>query len=167
LSKVDASLPTDVPHITEPMPIQAHDSTGRQHPTVHTGDAALQPGLWEAAMPRCESAASANKSWPSMHAKSITSLVVTVLLCLPSLIGGAALLMNLLLSKNIEQWQETSSALVALGVFVGGPLVTLAAVVGGIVALSRSVSVQMKCAHLFVVGLAAVAALSLLFRFGA
>ena len=160
--------PTDVPHITEQMPIQAHDSTGRQHPTVHIR---VMPrcnrACWEAAMPRRESVASEEKSWPSMHAKGIASLVVTVLLCLPSLIGGAALLMNLLLSGNIEQWQETSAALVALGVFVGGPLVTLAAVVGGIVAFSRSVSVQMKCAHLFVVGLAAVATLSLLFRFGA
>ena len=118
-------------------------------------------------MPRSESAAGVNKSWLSVHAKGISSLAVTVLLCLPSLIGGAALLMNLLLSRDIEQWQETSSALVALGVFAGGPLVTLAAVVGGITALSRSVSVQMKCAHLFVVGLAAVATLSLLFRFGA
>lgn len=84
----------------------------------------------------------ARKSWLSMHAKGIASLVVTVLLCLPSLIGGAAFLINLLLHRKIEEWEETSSALAALGVFVGGPLVTLAAVVGGITGLSRSVAAE-------------------------
>ena len=108
----------------------------------------------------------ARKNWLSMHAKGIASLVVTVLLCLPSLIGGAAFLINLLLHRKIEEWEETSSALVALGVFVGGPLVTLAAVVGGITGLSRSVAAEIKYAHLFVVVLATIAMLSLLFRFG-
>jgi hypothetical protein len=41
----------------------------------------------------------------------------------PSLLGGAALLMNSVLYRSIEQWKEGSSALVALGVIAGGPFV--------------------------------------------
>jgi hypothetical protein len=103
--------------------------------------------------------------WLSMHTKGIVSLVATVLLCLPSLLGGAALVMNLLVNENIMQWGQTSSALVALGVFLGSPLVVLAALVGGSTALRRSVPAEFKYAQLAVVGVAAIAALSLLFRF--
>ena len=100
------------------------------------------------------------------HAKDIAILAVTLLLCLPSLIGGAALLVNLLVYQNIEQWQETSSALVALGVIAGGPFVAVAAIIGGLSAVSRSVSTKVKAAQLLMVCLAAIATFCLLFRFG-
>jgi len=100
------------------------------------------------------------------HPKGIVSLAATVLFCLPSLVGGAALLANLLSGESIEQWGQTSSALVALGVFVGSPLVALAAVVGGTSAFRRRVPLGFKYAQLFVVGLAALATLSLFFQFG-
>jgi hypothetical protein len=99
-----------------------------------------------------------------MHTKGIVSLFATVLFCLPSLLGGAALVINLLVYENITQWGQTSSAFVALGVFLGGPLVVLAAFVGGSTAL-RSVPAEFKYAQLAVVGVAAIATLSLLFRF--
>lgn len=117
-------------------------------------------------MPRCESISRRDKIWLPMHAKDIASLAVTVLLCLPSLTGGAALLINLLLYQSIEQWEENSSAFVALGVWAGIPLVATAAIIGGITALSSSVSVKVKRVQLFVVCLAAVATCCLLFRFG-
>ena len=117
-------------------------------------------------MPPQETIANAEKSWASTPGKGIVSLAVTVFLCLPSLVGGAAFLRNLLLYRDIEKWEQTSSALIALGVFIGWPLVAVAAVVGGIVAFSRSVSVGIKYAHLLVVGLATIATLFLLFRFG-
>jgi hypothetical protein len=100
-----------------------------------------------------------------MHTKGIVSLVATVLFCLPSLLGGAALLINLLAYENITQWGQTSSAFVALGVFLGSPLVVLAAFVGGSTALRSSVPAEFKYAQLAVVGVAAIATLSLLFRF--
>jgi len=116
-------------------------------------------------MPLRESVAETGKI-PPMHAKGILSLTVTVLLCLPSLVAGAALLINLLLYPNIEQWEEISSALVALGLFVGAPLVPMAAVVSAIAALRRRVSVGIKYAHLTVLTLATIAELSLFLRFG-
>jgi TRAP-type C4-dicarboxylate transport system permease small subunit len=91
---------------------------------------------------------------------------VTVLLCLPSLMAGAVLLLNLLSHQSIEQWEDTSSAFVALGVLVGIPLVATAAIVGGITALSLSVSTKVKRVQLIVVCLAAIATCCLLIRFG-
>ncbi len=116
-------------------------------------------------MPRWQSTATAQKSWLSLHAKGIATLLVTIVLCLPSLVGGAALLTNLLLYRRIEEWQQTSCALIALAVFIGAPLIALAAIVGGITAFSRSVSLRIKYAHLLFVGLATIAILSLLLRF--
>jgi ABC-type molybdate transport system permease subunit len=85
-----------------------------------------------------------------MHAKGMLSFTVTVLLCLPSLVAGAALLVNLLLYRNIEQWTQISSALIALGIFFGNSAALLAAVVCAIAALRRRVSVKLKYAHLVV-----------------
>lgn len=116
-------------------------------------------------MPRYESTAGAETGLSSVHAISIISLAVTILLCLPSLVSGAAFVLNLLLYRDIEEWKQTSSALVAMGVFLGSPLVALAAIVGGIATLSGSVHFRIKCAHLFVVSLATIATLLLLFRF--
>jgi len=106
------------------------------------------------------------KSWLLVSSWDAISLSVTVLLCLPSLIGGGALLINLLLYRSIAEWSTASSALVALGSFLGGPLVALAAVVGGIIAFRRTVSFEIKCAHLFVVVLATIATFYLLLQFG-
>ncbi|HXZ80427.1 MAG TPA: hypothetical protein VEG30_10890 [Terriglobales bacterium] len=101
-----------------------------------------------------------------MHAKGLISLAVTVLLCLPSLVGGSALLFNQWQYGNIEQWEQTSSALVALGVLFGGPLVAVAALVGGTTAIRSNVRVEFKFVQLVTVGLAAIAAFTLLLRFG-
>src|SRR5208337_738115 len=101
-----------------------------------------------------------------MHAKSVLSLTATTVLCLPSLLGGVALLANLLLQRHMEDWGRASRASVALGVFVGGPLIAMAALLGVLVALSNNLSPRIKSAHLIIVGLGALATLSLLFRFG-
>ncbi|MFB3815744.1 MAG: hypothetical protein ACE14L_16700 [Terriglobales bacterium] len=108
----------------------------------------------------------AEKSWLSIYAKGISTLFLTVLLCLPSLVGGTALLLNLLRYRNIGDWEQVSSALIASGIFFGGPLVALAALVGGAIAFSRGVSLQVKYAHLVIVILATIATLALLLRFG-
>ncbi len=100
------------------------------------------------------------------HVGEIAGLLLTIFLCLPSLVGGSALLLEMALHRDISQWQETASALIALGALVGGPLVTVAAVVGGTMAFSRGLSLWMKYAHLMVVATAAVSTLSLLLRFG-
>ena len=105
-------------------------------------------------------------SWFPTHSKDIISLVVTILLCIPSLLGGAALLMNSVLYRSIEQWKEGSSALVALGVIVGSPFVALAAIVGGITAFCSTVSGSVKRVELVVVCLAAIATLCLQSQFG-
>jgi hypothetical protein len=96
-----------------------------------------------------------------MHGTGILSLTVTVLLCLPSLVAGAALLVNLLLYRDIEQWAQTSSALIALGIFVGNSLTLLAAVVCVIAALRQRVSVKIKYAHLVVLTFATIANVSM------
>lgn len=123
-------------------------------------------GVLEVVVPRCESISSPEQSWMPMHVKDIGSLAATVILCLPSLIGGIALLINSLLYQSIEQWEETSSALVALGVIAGGPFVAVAAIVGGLSAVSRSVSSKLKAAELLMICLAAIATFCLLSRFG-
>jgi len=56
-----------------------------------------------------------------MKAKVVLSLIATIVLCLPSLMGGLALLTNLLLQRHLEDWGRASTASVALGVFIGGP----------------------------------------------
>ena len=104
--------------------------------------------------------------WLPTYAKAMTSLSVTILFCLPSLLGGAALLMNSVLYENIEQWKDGSAALVALGVIVGSPFVAIAAIVGGITAFCSSVSGSVKRVELFVVFLAAIATFCLQSRFG-
>ena len=101
-----------------------------------------------------------------MRARGIVSLVPTVLLCLPSLAGAVAVLVNVLLQRHIEEWGVFSSVLVASAVFIGWPLVAAVAVVGGLVGLSRSVSQKVKYAHYIIVSLAAVATFSLTFHFG-
>jgi hypothetical protein len=99
--------------------------------------------------------------WPLT---GIASLVLTILLCLPSLLAGGALIIQLLLSRDITQWQQTPAALIALGGLLGGPLVSLAAIVGGIVSLTR-LPIKIKYAHLVVVALAALSTFSLLLWF--
>jgi hypothetical protein len=50
-----------------------------------------------------------------MQAKGVLSLVATIVLCLPSLVGGLALLVNLLLQRHLEDWGTHSASFVALG----------------------------------------------------
>jgi hypothetical protein len=101
-----------------------------------------------------------------MHTKGIISLVVTVLLCLPSIAGASMFLGNLLLQRRIEEWGAASSGLVALTVFIGGPLVALAVVISALVGLSHNVPRRIKCANYVIVGVAALVTFSLQFRFG-
>jgi hypothetical protein len=100
------------------------------------------------------------------RAGQLAGFLFSALLCLPSLVGGASLLLEMALHENIGQWTPVASALIALGALLGGPLVAVAAVVGGISAWSRSASNGLKFAHLTVVGAAAISTLSLLLRFG-
>jgi hypothetical protein len=100
-----------------------------------------------------------------MQAKVILSLAATTVLCLPSLLGGFALLANLLLQRHLEDWGPASTSSVALGVFVGGPLVAIAAMMGLLIAFSSSLSLKVKSAHLIIVALGGIATLCLLFRF--
>jgi hypothetical protein len=108
----------------------------------------------------------ADKSWSRTHTKGIFSLAITVLLCLPSLVGGTVFLINLLLYREAAEWGQTSGALVALGCILGRPLTALAAVVGSTVVFRGSVPPKIKYAHMLVVGLATVASLFFVFRFG-
>ena len=102
-----------------------------------------------------------------MPAKGVLTLVVTILLSLPSIFGGLALLVNLLLQRHFGQWIQGTGTLVAVGILVGSPLVILATAIGIVVALRPLVSMRMKAAHLIIVGLGAAAtiSLSLLFHF--
>ena len=96
-----------------------------------------------------------------MKAKGVVSLTATIVLCLPSLVGGPALLTNLVLQRHLEDWGQGSTASVALGVFIGGPLVAIATMMGVIVALRPIVSRSIKAAHLIIVGFGAAATISL------
>jgi hypothetical protein len=100
-----------------------------------------------------------------MWAKGVLSLIATVVLCLPSLVGGLALLPNLVLQRHPADWREGSAVLVALGVFIGRPMVAIATMIGLAVALRPSVSAQMKSAHLVIVVLGMMATILLWFRF--
>lgn len=100
-----------------------------------------------------------------MRLKVAVSLTATLVLCLPSLVGGLTLLANLALRQRMENWGEGSAASVALGVFVGGPLVAVATVIGLLVACHPLVPPRIKGAHLAVVAVGAIATMALLFRF--
>ena len=100
-----------------------------------------------------------------MRLKGVFSLAVTTVLCLPSLLGGTVLLLNLLLQRQMGEWGNGSAESVALGVFIGGPLVALAAFLGLLVAFRESVSLQVKAAHLAIVVLGVAATFCLLVRF--
>ncbi len=100
-----------------------------------------------------------------MRPKGVLSLIATVVLCLPSLIAGIALLAGVLLQRHPAEWGESSAAVVALGVFIGRPLLAIATMIGLVVALRSSVSAPMKSAHLIVVALGMVATIALWYRF--
>ena len=101
-----------------------------------------------------------------MQTRGIVSLVPTVLLCLPSFAGAAAVLVNLLLQRHIEEWGTVSSLVIATAVFMGRPLLVTAAVVAWLVGVNRSVSQKVKYAHYIIVTLATIATFSMTFRFG-
>jgi hypothetical protein len=101
-----------------------------------------------------------------MRPRGIVSLLLTILLCLPSLTGGATVLVNGLLHRQMDQWGAVSSASVASAVFLGAPLVLLAAVVSAVIGLSRGVSHKVKYAHYITVSLAAISTFFLTFHFG-
>jgi hypothetical protein len=82
-----------------------------------------------------------------MHNAGIISLVPTALLCLPSFAGAAALLGNALLRRHVEEWGAVSSVTVASAVYLGWPLIVMAAVVGALAGMSHRVSQRVKYAH--------------------
>lgn len=100
-----------------------------------------------------------------MRTHGIISLVLTCMLCLPSLVGGALLVVNSLLYRRIEEWGQATSAFVALAVFISGPLVLLATVVGLLAVLNRTVPLRIKYAHLVIVLASAISTVTILFRF--
>jgi small-conductance mechanosensitive channel len=101
-----------------------------------------------------------------MHARGVTSLVPTILLCLPSLTGAMAVLANVVLERHIEAWGTVSSVTVATAVFIGWPLIVVAAVVSGLVGLSHGVSQRVKYANYIIVSLATLATFGLTFHSG-
>jgi hypothetical protein len=100
-----------------------------------------------------------------IHQRGIISLGATAFLCLPSLAGGVALLLNLLRQRPIEEWGNASIEPTALGAFFGGPLICIAAFVGLLVTLRQDVFMEVKAAHLAIVLLGAIAAIGLILRF--
>jgi small-conductance mechanosensitive channel len=101
-----------------------------------------------------------------MHTKGIIGLAVTVLLCLPSFVGAAALLANLFLQRPIPDWGAASSVLVATVVFLGWPLVAVAAVVVAIFGLSHRVSQRVMIAEYFTVIFGVLATVAVTSHFG-
>ncbi len=113
-------------------------------------------------MPNAGSIASPEK--PST--RGIFSLILTVFLCLPSLVGGAALSVNSMLYRDAEEWGRVSGAIAAMGGIFGRPMVALAAVVGATVVFRKNVPPKVKYAHVVVVVLGMIASLFYLFRLG-
>ncbi len=106
------------------------------------------------------------KAWPPMHATSILSLSLTVLLCVPSLAGALAVLVNALLQHHVGEWGMVSSLSVASAIFVGWPLILLAAVVAAIAGLSPRVPQKLKYTHYVIVAIGTLATFALTVRFG-
>ncbi len=98
--------------------------------------------------------------------RGIFSLILTVLLCFPSLLGGTALLINSMIYRDAEEWGRVSGAMAAMGGIFGRPLVALAAVVGATVVFRKNVPPKIIYAHLLVVVLGMIATLVYLFRLG-
>ncbi len=96
-----------------------------------------------------------------MRLRSIISLVPTVLLCLPSLMGAVAWLENAIFQRRIGEWGPASSASVAAAILFGGPLVVLAAIFSTLVGLNRKVSAGVKFANYGIVAFSGLAILSL------
>jgi uncharacterized BrkB/YihY/UPF0761 family membrane protein len=101
-----------------------------------------------------------------MRSRGIASLMLTVLLCLPSLAGAGVIVVNFLLQRGMGEWGVLSSATVASAVFLGWPLTLLAAIVSCLTGLRRKVPAKVKYTHYFIVCLATVSTFSLSFHFG-
>ena len=77
-----------------------------------------------------------------------------------------AVVANVVLERQIEAWGTVSSIAVATAVFIGWPLIVVAAVVGGLAGLSHGVSQRVKYAHYIIVSLATLATFGLNLHFG-
>jgi hypothetical protein len=117
-------------------------------------------------LPNAETATKLQQGRRPLSAKGILSLSATVVLCLPSLLGGIVLLGNVVMGRDMGQWEQTSSALVAFGLLLGGPMVTFALILGGVTSLDQKVPALIKYAQLILVALSVIATLSLLSIFG-
>ena len=94
----------------------------------------------------------------------VLSLTATIVLCL-ALLADWLCWQTSCFNGGWETGGQGFAASVALGVFVGGPLVAIATMMGLIVAFRDGISLRIKSAHLIIVGLGAIATISLLFRF--
>lgn len=100
-----------------------------------------------------------------MRVKGLPTLITISVLCLPSVIGGVAVLYNFMLHRHLAEWGETSAALIGSAMFFGLPLMAIAALMGIVVALRSVVSPAMKLAHLIVVVVGTTATIGLAFVF--
>lgn len=101
-----------------------------------------------------------------MHANGIISLVATVLLCLPSFAGILVVVLNASLHRQMSEWGKFCSLSVAAAVFIGWPLLLLAAAIAGLVGLSRRIPQSVKYAHYAIITLATVSTIAITFHFG-
>ncbi len=99
-----------------------------------------------------------------MRRNGVLSLVVLLLLCLPSIAGMAALLFNLVIRRPIEAWGLSSSIPLAVAAMFGMPLVFLALVVFAPILLGRRVPFAIKLADLAILGVGIIATLVVSFR---
>jgi hypothetical protein len=101
-----------------------------------------------------------------MQCKGIASLIPPIVLCLPSFAGAGALLVNGVLQRQMPEWGVASSVLVAAAVFLGWPLVLIAAIVSSLVGLNCRLPARIKRANYLIVVAAAIATFCLSFHFG-
>lgn len=98
-----------------------------------------------------------------MRPKGILTLVVLVLLCLPSVLGMTALLYNAAIHRAIGDWGTASSVFVAITRFFGMPLTLLAIVVCGATLLAGRIPPRIKSADVAVLGVGVLANLFVTF----
>ncbi len=101
-----------------------------------------------------------------MRAKGIPSLVLLLLLCLPSTVGGAVFLLKLSTGQPVESWGVPASLMVAVAAMFGTPLILLAIALCVPIILGRKVSPGLKFADLVILGMGMAATLIVSFRPG-
>ena len=101
-----------------------------------------------------------------MRRRGIITLVLTVLLCTPSLLAALTVFINGMMGRGMVDWGRFSAVVVSSGVFLGGPLVLAGSVVSAFAGLRNDVSKRMKYVHYAIVCVAMMATFALTFHFG-